>query len=324
MGCRGSLAGICRDVVIPFIQITAEGVSTGTTREQRLAREMGKPPWPVQPISASVPVKAWALSQTSADVGMIFDPEFWYSDSCWIQWVDNCRLHRGHDDIAVPLGNQNPSWRTGLNVPLYATLRQLEAASAFEAPALWRQALAGHTGDFAVCVSPVSLLRRLPENLLFGNLPEYWANARQKIQIFCKGWLHAFNAVQDSGRREDLAAMCGWKGSVLELGCDRGLMAANIRNTGLNVSWVGLDMNRTALETARIHMQMAIQADLTRRLPFLAETKFDRIVCGDVLEHLAYPGDLLARLRELIAPEGTMLASFPNIGHWSVIEDLLA
>ena len=324
MGCRGSLAGICRDVVIPFIQITSDVFSTGTTPEQRLAREMGKPPWPVQLVDGSVPVKAWALSHLPPDVGMIFDPEFWYSDSCWNQWVANCRLHRAHDDIAVPLGNQNPSWRTGLNVPLYATLRQLEAASAFEAPDLWRSSVAGHSGDFAVCVSPVSLLRRLPESLLFRDLPEYWAHARQKIEIFCKGWLHAFNAFQDSGRREDLADMCGWEGKVLELGCDRGMMAANIRYSGLNVSWVGMDINRTALETARTHMQMAIQADLTRRLPFLAGTKFDRIVCGDVLEHLPYPCELLAQLRKLIAPEGIMLASFPNIGHWSVIEDLLA
>ena len=310
--------------MIPFILIPTNGFSKGTTPEQRLACEMGKPPWPVQMVSGSVPVKAWALAQPSADVGMIFDPEFWYSDSCWNQWVANCRLHRDHDALAVPLGNQNASWRIGLNVPLYATLRQLEKASAFEAPDLWRPAVAEHINDFAVCVAPVSLLRRSPESLLFKHLPEFWIHARQKIHVFCKGWLHAFNAVRDSGRREDLTAMCGWEGNVLELGCDRGLMAENIRNSGLNVSWVGLDINLSALQVARNHMKMAIQADLTQKLPFLSNTKFDRIVCGDVLEHLTYPRELLTQLRGLIAPDGILLASFPNIGHWSVIEDLLA
>jgi 2-polyprenyl-3-methyl-5-hydroxy-6-metoxy-1,4-benzoquinol methylase len=324
MGCCGSLASVYRDGMIPIIQIIVDGFSSSATPEQMLAREMGKPPWPFQRVSGSEPAKAWAFTHTSEDIGIIFDPEFWYSDSCWKQWLFNCRFHRDQDAIAVPLGNQNPSWRIGLNVPLYATLRQLEITSAFEAPDLWRPSVAGHSNDFAVCVSPISLLRRLPENLLFEQLPEYWVKTRQKIHVFCKGWLHAFNAIQDSGSREDLASMCGWKGNVLELGCDRGLMAANIRKKRLGVSWVGLDINRSALQSAHVHMQMSIQADLKESLPFLTKTKFDRIVCGDVLEHLPYPCKLLTQLRELIAPDGILLVSFPNIGHWSVIEDLLA
>jgi 2-polyprenyl-3-methyl-5-hydroxy-6-metoxy-1,4-benzoquinol methylase len=324
MGCCGSLAGVFRDGMIPLIQIATDASLSVKTPEQRLAREMGKPPWPVQRISGSEPVKAWALTQSSEDIGMIFDPEFWYSDFCWNQWIANCRLRRDRDGVVVPLGNQNPSWRSGLNVPLYATLRQLEKTSEIEAPQLWRSAVAENASDFTVCICPVSLLCRLPENLLFEQLPEYWASIRLKIYVFCKGWMHTFNAVQDSGMREDLTDMCGWEGKVLELGCDRGLMAANIRNKVPNVSWVGLDINSAALLSAREHMQMAIQADLAQKLPFSARIKFNRIVCGDVLEHLAYPCDLLAQLRELMAPEGILVASFPNIGHWSVIEDLLA
>jgi SAM-dependent methyltransferase len=310
--------------MIPFFQIDSDCFANQTTPEKRLAREMGKPPWPVQKADGLVAAGIWAQSLDSAYVGMIFDPEFWYDSVCWNHWIDRVQAQPPDAGVDVPLGNQNPSWRNGLSVPLYATLRQLENAAAFEAPDLWRSAIADHSNDFAVCVAPVGMLRSLPETLLLKDLPEYWVNTRRHLRIFCKGWLHAFNAIPDSGRREDLAAMCDWQGNVLELGCDQGLMAANIRDKGLDVSWVGLDINRSALETARAHVRMAVQADLTRTLPFGTGEKFDRIVCGDVLEHLAYPCDLLAQLRALISPEGILVASFPNIGHWSVIEDLLA
>ena len=227
--------------MIPFIQIETDGLSAGSTPEQRLAREMGKSPWPVQKISGRAAAGTCAQTRDAAYIGMIFDPEFWYGSSCWMQWIEQVQARTPDADVIVPLGNQNPLWRNGLDVPLYATLRQLENASAFEAPDLWRAAISARSGDFAVCTVPVSLLRRLPENVLLKDLPEYWVNTGQRLQVFCKGWLHAFNAIKDSGRREDLAAMCDWKGNVLELGCDRGLMAANIREKGRDVSWVGLD-----------------------------------------------------------------------------------
>lgn len=45
---------------------------------------------------------------------------------------------------------------------------------------------------------------------------------------------------------------------------------------------------------------------------------FDVVVCADVLEHLAQPETLLARIHEWLKPGGSLLVSLPNIANVSV------
>jgi 2-polyprenyl-3-methyl-5-hydroxy-6-metoxy-1,4-benzoquinol methylase len=51
---------------------------------------------------------------------------------------------------------------------------------------------------------------------------------------------------------------------------------------------------------------------------------FDIVVCGDVLEHLARPEDLLACIRDWLKTGGLLFASIPNIANVSVRLALLA
>lgn len=50
---------------------------------------------------------------------------------------------------------------------------------------------------------------------------------------------------------------------------------------------------------------------------------FDVVVCADVLEHLASPEAMLARIHEWLHPEGIFLASLPNIANVSIRAALL-
>jgi SAM-dependent methyltransferase len=50
---------------------------------------------------------------------------------------------------------------------------------------------------------------------------------------------------------------------------------------------------------------------------------FDCICFLEALEHTTDPLHWLRRARELLAPGGSVVASVPNVGHWSVIADLL-
>lgn len=50
---------------------------------------------------------------------------------------------------------------------------------------------------------------------------------------------------------------------------------------------------------------------------------FDVVVCADVLEHLPRPEELLAEIREWLAPGGTLLVSLPNVANVTVRAGLL-
>jgi SAM-dependent methyltransferase len=53
------------------------------------------------------------------------------------------------------------------------------------------------------------------------------------------------------------------------------------------------------------------------------EAPFDVVVCADVLEHLPRPEELLARIREWLAPGGTLFVSLPNVANVTVRAGLL-
>ena len=53
------------------------------------------------------------------------------------------------------------------------------------------------------------------------------------------------------------------------------------------------------------------------------ELKFDHIVFADVLEHLRNPLEALKKAKTLLKQDGTILISVPNLGHNSVLIDLL-
>jgi SAM-dependent methyltransferase len=56
--------------------------------------------------------------------------------------------------------------------------------------------------------------------------------------------------------------------------------------------------------------------DLNRGLPPEVGSGYRAIVAGDVLEHVVDPEQLLADLRDRLSPDGELIVSVPNFGHW--------
>jgi 2-polyprenyl-3-methyl-5-hydroxy-6-metoxy-1,4-benzoquinol methylase len=54
-----------------------------------------------------------------------------------------------------------------------------------------------------------------------------------------------------------------------------------------------------------------------------ASAPFDDIIFADVLEHLVDPWNVLRQMRPLLAPQGHVLLSMPNVAHWTVRLNLL-
>jgi 2-polyprenyl-3-methyl-5-hydroxy-6-metoxy-1,4-benzoquinol methylase len=52
--------------------------------------------------------------------------------------------------------------------------------------------------------------------------------------------------------------------------------------------------------------------------------KFDYIVCVEILEHIFYPDRALTKLKRVLADDGRLIVSFPNIAWWKYRLKLLS
>jgi SAM-dependent methyltransferase len=104
---------------------------------------------------------------------------------------------------------------------------------------------------------------------------------------------------------------------VLDVGCASGYLTDLLAARGFHVTAIDLH-DAAPAGAAAFH-----RADLDLGLPPL-NGPFDFIVCADVLEHLRDPLRLLLDMRALLAPDGALLLSLPNSGHWYFRANVLA
>ena len=107
---------------------------------------------------------------------------------------------------------------------------------------------------------------------------------------------------------------------VLDLGCTGGYLSSILVERGFQV--VGIDLPGSTLgdfpEGGRF-----LEADLDAGLPELP-SRFEFVLCGDVLEHLKNPLQMLLQIHEVLTPGGILIASLPNSGHWYFRLNVLA
>src|SRR5437764_5759510 len=83
---------------------------------------------------------------------------------------------------------------------------------------------------------------------------------------------------------------------------------------------VGGELNAEAAQLAAPYTERLLVGD-AEELDLEAELggdRFEAIVFADVLEHLRDPAALLRRVRPLVAENGVVIASIPNVAHASV------
>lgn len=110
---------------------------------------------------------------------------------------------------------------------------------------------------------------------------------------------------------------------VLDVGCATGYLGRYLtEEQGCTVDGVEYDLQ--AAEIARQYYRRVWVGDVEDEV-LLADIPgpYDVVMCPAVLEHLARPDLVLRRLRRLIAPGGFLIASLPNVAHWSVRWKLL-
>jgi 2-polyprenyl-3-methyl-5-hydroxy-6-metoxy-1,4-benzoquinol methylase len=107
---------------------------------------------------------------------------------------------------------------------------------------------------------------------------------------------------------------------ILDVGCASGGFSASLKAArGAEVWGVEPDPESAARASERI--DRVICGVFDERTDFGSE-RFDCVVFNDVLEHMTYPQIALARAKQLLSPNGVVVASIPNVRHLSVVWDL--
>lgn len=109
--------------------------------------------------------------------------------------------------------------------------------------------------------------------------------------------------------------------ALLHAGCGDGTLGEQIKRRQ-RCRVVGIEKSRELASAARRRLDDVYIGDVAEIVAILDEP-FDCILASGVLEQGADPWSLLAGLRHLIAPGGTLIASIPNVAHAGVVADLL-
>lgn len=232
-------------------------------------------------------------------------------------------VEAGNADVAVPVSNEPWTVEARGDPPF-----------AYHTPALLEEAAraVAASGNAVRAASPAlrssvfairrSVLTALPPDLCLDDAVGAARSLGSRVVVDPGAYLHRYGAM-DGQAREDLAAKVPQGArAVLDVGCSHGATAPALRRIGVR-EIIGIEPNPgDAAEAARAcdRVLRVPLEDVSEEFP----GRFDAVLFGDVLEHLPDPSAALVRVRPWLSATGTIIASVPNIGHWSVIADLLA
>jgi 2-polyprenyl-3-methyl-5-hydroxy-6-metoxy-1,4-benzoquinol methylase len=112
----------------------------------------------------------------------------------------------------------------------------------------------------------------------------------------------------------------GYGQRLLDVGCARGHLSSVLARQGWRVTGIEYDAADAAIARQTGVQVIVGSAEETLRN---IEGKFDVIVFADVLEHFVQPLDVLTMATSILAPNGRIIISIPNVAHLSVRLQLL-
>lgn len=139
---------------------------------------------------------------------------------------------------------------------------------------------------------------------------------------------HVYHRTLDPNGQDSLARFARLippDSRVLDLGAGPGVLGRYLTEV-LHCVTDGVECHPAAVAEAvpwYRHLECADLEQLTLTGCF-AGLQYDFIICADILEHLRQPGDLLAQLPGLLAADGRVLLSVPNVAYAGLIAELLA
>ncbi|WP_298868601.1 glycosyltransferase [uncultured Gimesia sp.] len=110
--------------------------------------------------------------------------------------------------------------------------------------------------------------------------------------------------------------------NVLDLGCGTGRLGESVKQRqSANVT--GVELDGFAANLALKRLNRVVQQNIEELSNEFVENEFDCVVCADVIEHLKSPEQTLNKIAHWLTPEGTIVASIPNVRNQSVLAGLI-
>ncbi len=141
----------------------------------------------------------------------------------------------------------------------------------------------------------------------------------ERAAIAGHAFVHSYSDYYDNDRAEMLRLIPDGVHTLLDIGGGAGNFGlAFMRERGGQATL--LEQNRVMAAAARQKGLTVLEGD--SRDITLTE-RYDCVSFLDVLEHIPDPLAALLKARQALKPGGYVLLSVPNVGHWSVVWDLL-
>ena len=137
----------------------------------------------------------------------------------------------------------------------------------------------------------------------------------QESSILCESYI---------GPRSDIIKLIPNKvGRVLDIGCSIGELGRDLKGKR-RVEVVGIELNERMTAIAAEKLDQVITGDIEKidLNDYFYPDYFGCIIFADILEHLKDPWGVLRKSVKFLADEGIIVASIPNVRHYTTILSL--
>ena len=123
--------------------------------------------------------------------------------------------------------------------------------------------------------------------------------------------------------REDVIALVPEQSKfILEVGCGAGKTGAALKKQ-LGAFVAGIEMNSAVADKAKDFLDDVLVGNIEKMTIPYDEQSFDCVIFADVLEHLINPLTVLKKIKKCLKPDGSVIASIPNVQYWAVVKNLV-